>query len=177
MPGPLQRTSSLIEAEYNVFTIGGPDAFPGSQVRPYDNGLVSATPADPHTCAVIVTGIYDGDVHVTAETWRHRPPVPDLGQWQDVIEISVAWPGGRMQVIGADVDPPSRAVFGDAQPPGGYRMRVAGRNRDDGEARTADLPPEQYLVQVWPGPPAPDRVFKATSETAAYWAAAGPPRG
>ncbi len=51
-----------------------------------------------------------------------------------------------MQVIGADVDPPSRLVFGDAQPSGGYRMRVAGRSRDDGEARTADLPMEQYLI-------------------------------
>jgi hypothetical protein len=50
--------------------------------------------------------------------------------------------------------------------PGDYRVRyhAYGMDRAD-EDPTVD----RYLLQLWPAPPAPDRVLRETSKHAAYW--------
>jgi hypothetical protein len=75
---------------------------------------------------VIVTGLADGQVDVTAELHADRPATPDLTGWEDVAEIGIDWPGGEIRVIGAAVIPPSILTAADAQPPGLYRLFVAG---------------------------------------------------
>ncbi|WP_367139809.1 MULTISPECIES: hypothetical protein [Streptomyces] len=171
--------AGVIDVEYNVFTIAGPDAQPGCMDRPYGNGLVAATargrPAEEHTVAVVVTGTLDGDVWVTAETWGQEPPPLALDAWQDAAQITIEWPGGSARVLGADVDPLPQLTFGHDLPPGRRRLLVAGRNRDEGEARHADAPVEEYLLQMWPAAsdsPSDDVILKTTSATGAMWQAA-----
>jgi hypothetical protein len=59
--------------------------------------------------------------------------------------------------------------------PGDYRVRVYGRNRDDGDPREDGDPLEEYLIQVWPAPASEPAVHKATSEIGALWRKDGGP--
>jgi hypothetical protein len=51
---------------------------------------------------------------------------------------------------------------------------VAGRHRDDGEARLPDAPVEEYLLQLWPANRPALGSLKATSVLGALWRE-GPP--
>lgn len=44
--------------------------------------------------------------------------------------------------------------------PGWYRIRIHARGRDEGESNTGTT--EEHLISVWPAPPEPDHVHKAT---------------
>jgi hypothetical protein len=39
----------------------------------------------------------------------------------------------------------------------------------EAESLNLDRPIESHLLTFWPAPPAPDRVVRTTSRTAAYW--------
>ncbi|BCL25171.1 hypothetical protein ACFFS2_39745 [Streptomyces aurantiacus] len=167
--------TTLLWVEYNRFTLVGPDAVTGTEELPYGNGLVAAT-ADPPGGAVILTGLADGQVRVTARLLPSAPAVP-LDNWQDAAIVALRWPGGPMRLLGADVVPPSALAFAPDQPPGVYGLLVAGRHRDDGETRGTEDPVEEYLIRLWPSASAePARLLKATSETGAYWRQVEPGR-
>jgi hypothetical protein len=165
---------SRLEVEYNVFTVVTADGEPGSIDRPYDNGLVAATDPDGGTVAVIVTGLVDGEVQIAADLFPAEPAALDLTAWQDAAEVTLSWPGGPVRLLGADVVPMPEVVLADHALPGEYLLRVAGRNRDDGEARTPDMPQEEYVVQMWPAHRAAAGTLKQTSAVGAMWRQ-GPP--
>ncbi|CAL9605896.1 hypothetical protein SUDANB176_05529 [Streptomyces sp. enrichment culture] len=125
-----------------------------------DNGLVEAAP--PGDSGIrILCGQEIGTVAVTAELWDAPPPLDPEG-WQDVAEISVAWPSVVMDFGTTD---PGGADALDLPGPGAYRVRVHGRNRDDGDPRDDHDPVEEYLIQVWPhtGPVTGPLTYKQTS--------------
>jgi len=160
--------SMLLWIEYGRFTIAGPAAGPGTQELPYGNGLVAAT-TDPPGGAVIVTGLADGQVKVTAELLSAEPQA-SVEEWEDAAVIGVRWPGGSIRVIGADVIPASELTFTQPLPQGPLCLLVAGRNRDAGEEREPHDPVEEYLILAWPSPAGEaDRTLKAASRTGAYW--------
>lgn len=161
--------TEMLWVEYNRFTVGGPTAEPGTQELPYANGLVAATTDRPGG-AVILTGLADGQVRVTAELHADRQDMVNAAEWEDVAEIGIDWHGGQPRVIGADVVPPSFIAFADDQPSGPFRLLVAGRNRDAGESRAEDEPVEEYLIDMWPASHTePDRIIKATSRLGEFW--------
>jgi hypothetical protein len=85
-----------------------------------------------------------------------------------VSEVSATWRSAFIDFGTTDQgDDPSKRL--DLPGPGDYRLRVHGRNRDDGDPRDDSDSVEEYLIQVWPGPIAEPVVHKATSQTAAYW--------
>ena len=174
MNAPLDRIDSLIEVEYNVFTLASTAGEPGSAERPYENGIVTAATTGDGTAAVIVTGLVDGDVHVVVERWTAEAPMPDLDDWQDTAEVEISWPGGPARILGADVVPLPELLLAQEVPPGRYLLRVAGRHRDDGEARLPGAPVEEYLLQLWPSNHAARGSLKATSRLGALWRQ-GPP--
>ncbi|MEU9114969.1 hypothetical protein AB0D04_25075 [Streptomyces sp. NPDC048483] len=109
------------------------------------NGLVEAAPTDGSGIKILC-GQEIGTVSVTAELWDAAPPM-DLDTWQDAAEIHVVWPSATMDfgTTGADGE--------DVLPlpgSGDYRVRVYGRNRDDGDPRDDTAPVEEYVIQVWP---------------------------
>ncbi|MFI7445829.1 hypothetical protein [Nonomuraea indica] len=111
-------------------------------------GLVDADPDGDG--ARILCGQEIGDIVITAELWDDSPP-STMDAWQDVAEVSVAWRSAFMDFGTTDSgeDPTKRL---ELLGPGDYRLRVHGRNRDDGDPRRDDDAVEEYLIQVWPAP-------------------------
>ncbi|BCJ47870.1 hypothetical protein GCM10010168_22290 [Actinoplanes ianthinogenes] len=108
------------------------------------------------------TGLHTGDVPVRIEVHDREPDIDDV--WQEVVEVSFR-PLGRQVRLGIWGDAPIPLPDLDVRD---YRVRlgVIGFDNED-EERTE--PAERYLIQLWPAPPAPDRVVRQSSSTAAYW--------
>lgn len=152
--------TETIFPEYKRFLIGPPGCMPVSADPPAANGLAEAA-HDPAGAALIDIGVKDDPITVTAELADRQPTIA-AEAWEDIAIIGIDWPGGPMQVIGADDVPPSLMTFTPDLPPGRMMILVAGRNRDHGEARGDLGPTEEYLITAWPGEE-PDRVIKQES--------------
>ncbi|GAA4242457.1 hypothetical protein GCM10022254_75530 [Actinomadura meridiana] len=152
--------TETIFPEYNRFLIGPPGCPPYSVDPPPANGLAEAT-RDPAGAVAVRLGVKDDPITVTAELADQQPGI-DAEAWEDIAVIGINWPGGSMQVIGADDVPPSLMTFTPDLPPGRMMILVAGRNRDHGEARGDLGPTEEYLITTWPGDE-PNQVIKQGS--------------
>lgn len=151
----LHRSTGTIFIEDNVFSLGDRDdpqsplhivgAFP----TPDTTGLLATAPG----FVAVTCGVHLGDITVTTEIWDSRPE-PDPASWEDVAEVSVAWPAGRIAVCGSDTDIP---ITLPPAPDGDFRVRDSVRHRDAGEDRGPNDPVEQHLIQIWPDTPHPRR--------------------
>src|SRR5262249_56258875 len=114
---------------------------------------------------VVSWGQEIGHIAVTAERWNDAPP-PAVDDWQDVAEVSVAWRSAFLDfgTTGSGDDPTKRL---ELPGPGDYRLRVHGRNRDDGDPRGDGDPVEEYLIQVWPASPGAPITVNVTSQLVA----------
>jgi hypothetical protein len=115
----------------------------------------------------LTTGLHTGNVGFTVEVHDQAPPLDPV--WEDVVEVSfrpvsagsalVQWAGEASCKLGLEETD--------------YRVRYCARGMDEAHRRDTRLHDEPrldcYLLQFWPAPPAPDRVLKQTSATAAYW--------
>ncbi|MER5834328.1 hypothetical protein ABT116_26675 [Streptomyces sp. NPDC002130] len=113
------------------------------------------------------TGLHTGEVGFTVEVHDQAPSLDE--SWEDVVEVSfrpvsgdsalVAWAGEDSWDLGLDETD--------------YRVRYCAIGMDRAGAadtRMDDEPQlDRYLLQFWPAAPAPDRVLKETSRTAAHW--------
>ncbi|WP_067975714.1 hypothetical protein [Nocardiopsis trehalosi] len=131
-------------------------------------GLVlTRRPADPPGTgfAFLVTGLHTGEVDFSVRV-RATDPGPDLGGYEDVVELSVELPVGAPVIEqwggGAIPLPPLPAG------PGWYRLRYHARGFD--AAAAADTlgdgedPIDAYLLQLWPAAPTPPAAVRVVSE-------------
>lgn len=175
MSAPLQHAQLTVWVHYHQYYLMDPDDDdPLRQLRSaYSNGLVEVVPG----AAAITTGLHTGDIALTVETWDEPPPLV-LDTWDEVIEISLSWPGLHATVADGQQTPlddlpdiPDLAVAGTSS----YRLRVHARGRDEGQAvdtlEDEQQPIEEHLIQVWPAPLAPETTHKATDSVGAYWRA------
>jgi hypothetical protein len=189
-PQPAQRARNLLSIEYGLFTVAVPGVMPLTTARPYRNGLVQAaletSTIEQGFVAVLQSAMRDDDIWITVEAWDTTPPPLNLDEWQDAAEITINWPGGQLRIVGTEDGPWPELPLDDDLPAGPYRLRAAGRNRDDGEARAPELPVEEYLLQLWPaaskdatGSPEEtgEVLLKATSALGAYWREVGQRQG
>ncbi|WP_030226755.1 hypothetical protein [Streptomyces sp. NRRL WC-3626] len=115
----------------------------------------------------LTTGLHTGDVGFTVEVHDQAPP-PDPA-WEDAVEASfrplsassslVQWAGEAAWPLGLEETD--------------YRVRYCAKGMDAGHREDTRLSEEprldEYLLQFWPAPPAPDRILRQTSRIAAYW--------
>lgn len=147
----------MVHAEYHSFLLSDVGAF--DYIPPADtNGLVVTAPG----IAFIYTGIHTGNVTIQGEVYSQAPAL-DLDSWEEVVEVSLeATTEGRVIACGLGSDGPEELPVFSPQGPGHYRIRVHARGRDTAVDMTPLEPVEDYLIQSWPAPPAPDVAHKHT---------------
>ncbi|MBG0565539.1 hypothetical protein [Actinoplanes aureus] len=125
-------TSTIID--HRMFMLVDEEQPGAEPAMPHDSGdWVSAGPA-----AVLVESPYDSyDAMLRLEEWDAEPE-RDGEQWDDVVDVTVAWPTGKIRLnqITAGYEDTGFALTG----PGSYHVRLACRQTDE----------EEYLVQFWP---------------------------
>jgi hypothetical protein len=108
----------------------------------------------------LMTGTHTGDVGFRVELHDQEPPLDE--QWEEVVEaalLAVEGEAGLAEWAGSDWHPLP-------MPPGDYRVRYSACGMDEGHQNEEG---DRYLLQLWPAPPAPDRIIRVTSANAAYW--------
>lgn len=96
-----------------------------------------------------------------------KPPQPSA-EFEDVVEVSLTVPEGAEVRWASWAVETSGALREIAA--GSYRLRVSGRGRDAARAdELADRVLDEYVLELWPAPPAPDAVVRVGSEDAKYW--------
>ncbi len=127
------------------------------------NGLCGA--AEPGALAM-VTGLHTGAVAFTV-TWQDTEPRLDDG-WEEIVEVSFEPPAADLCL--ATFDDFQQVRLPSVQ---SLRARFCASGMDEAGDKDVRLPDEpaldSYLLQLWPAPPAPDRIWKQTSSRAAYW--------
>lgn len=95
---------------------------------------------------------------------HERPPVVNVDEWEDIVEVSVVIPGG-VPVGWSSWGTESSGLL--AIPAGPYRVRVSARGRDAGhENELAVEIVDCYLVEFWPAEPVPDAILRTVSRNA-----------
>ncbi|MGW7003667.1 hypothetical protein ACWGCW_12760 [Streptomyces sp. NPDC054933] len=159
----MSLSTGLLYVTDSAFWITEPtsEVFQGAGVG--GNGLVWVG----HGSATIVTGVNYGPVKVTVDAQSHEPTL-EMREWDEVVEVSVHFDTDEadLESLGGAVEDEPEEMPVSAAGPGWYRLRVHARGRDQG-AETIDLdidddPVEDYLIQSWPAPQAPEIHHKMT---------------
>ncbi|MFI2205397.1 hypothetical protein ACH47Z_32365 [Streptomyces sp. NPDC020192] len=115
----------------------------------------------------LTTGLHTGDVGFTVEVHDEAPPLD--GGWEDVVEVSFRPVSGETRLVQWAWEDTWELDL-DATD---YRVRYCAKGMDAARREDTRLEKEPqldcYLLQFWPAPPAPDRVVRQTSQSAAYW--------
>ncbi|WP_203707427.1 hypothetical protein, partial [Asanoa iriomotensis] len=117
------------------------------------NGLCGA--AEPGALAM-VTGLHTGTVPFTV-TWHDtEPPLDD--RWEEIVEVSFEPPSANLWLTAFEDSRPVRLPSVHS-----LRTRFCARGMDeaaDKDVRSHDEPAiDSYLLELWPAPPAPDRIL------------------
>jgi hypothetical protein len=143
------------EHGFGLFDRGEVPMIPGD----FTNGLVRPLPVG----ALLYTGISVGSVRVAAETFVQRPDLIEIGNWDDVVEVSVRSRYGQLRVDSYEGGPVDDLPLLSGQGPGWYRVRAHVRNRDQHYDSINTDGAEIYLLLSWPQEgPAPEVVLRAT---------------
>jgi hypothetical protein len=113
----------------------------------------------------LITGLHTGRIWLDVEWLVAEPELHP--HWEDAVEVSFTPDGPSLLLSTFD-------YHGGVQLPaaGDLRARYCALGMDEAHQQDVSsevLPGERYLLQLWPGPPAPDAILRQTSEYAAYW--------
>jgi hypothetical protein len=141
MEGHTAAESRIILSDLGLPTPPTPDASFASNglVVPITGGVVIRTGA-ANTFSLVTLSCVDAEPNTLHE------------KWEDVVEVSFSATGGLR------LAPITTLWLPD---PGDYRARVHALRRDAGVDDGAHAG-EEYEIVVWPAPPAPERIVKAT---------------
>lgn len=155
-----------IEVQYGQAYIQLDGAFDGLMdncFRGQSNGLCGAqTPA----ILFLMTGLHTGIVGITINLFDADPGIDE--SWEEIVEVSFRAPNGKITLMEWAAD--RGAVM--AVPSGLYRARYQGRAMqaaNELDTNVDDTSVDSYRLDLWPAPPAADRIVKQTSIIAAYW--------
>lgn len=158
-PGVITEAADVLDVSYHLFFLVERGHHPAAIPRT-TNGLVDS--AD--RCIVIHTGVHSGMVGATVQVRDSPPTRVDLDDWDEVVEVSLQTRAPDVRIFTLMTDVPTTYPSLTPEGAGDYRVRVYARGRDTDIDGTAFEPFEQYFIQIWPGSPGPETVFKRTDQ-------------
>ena len=118
--------------------------------------------------AMIYTGIDRGPVRVTVDIRDAAPSDVDREPWDDIVEASLTAPHGQLRIQPLEYVPQADPSFSvpllSFAGPGTYRLRAHTRGRDTAYDTVQTEPCEDYLLTIWPAPPQPSLIIRATDK-------------
>jgi hypothetical protein len=154
----VNRAVTTVDVSYHQFWLLDAGQRPHPGVLAY-NGLIGV--AGPGV-AIVYTGISSGLVAVSVEARTTAPATIDIAGWDEVVEVSMTAPLGRIRVAALMADPPDRLADLTAAGPGPYRVRVHTNGRDIAMDGVAREPVEHHHLVAWPAVEAPEQVYRQT---------------
>lgn len=143
--------------QYHQFDISDEGGPTGPDLDRGHNGLVRV--ADGVT--IVMTGVHTGGVEVTVALHATEPAL-DIGDWQEIVEVSAHSASGDLMVRGTmddlDEELPTLSFHG----PGHYRLRIHACGRDTAVDLAPDEITEWYFIQAWPAPAEEARALRQT---------------
>lgn len=123
----------------------------------WPNGIVAVQPPG---LLNVVTATRDAEVTITLEALPGDPGHPDP-KWEAVAEVSITT-NGTLEIFTGDVLEPINLTD---LPAGPVRVRVHARDRvlPTYTAKGPIRPGEEFLIQVWSAPEAPEAVLRRDS--------------
>ncbi|MFF3691276.1 hypothetical protein [Streptomyces sp. NPDC002187] len=113
------------------------------------------------------TGLHTGSVGFTVELHDQAPPLDAV--WEEVVEVSFRPVSGSSALVQWAGEVSWELDLEETD----HRVRYSAKGMDEARRQDTRLDNEPqldcYLLQFWPARPAPDRVLKQTSASAAYW--------
>jgi hypothetical protein len=180
----LVRVSALIATgagemyvSYHLFYLLDTGARVSTTLGPTDGLILVPQPG----AAVVFCGIHSGSVNLSVEARDGAPPSIDVADWDEVTEVSLLVPAGRLTAAAMGADNPYAFPPLTAAGAGAYRLRIHARGRDTLIDGVSDEGPvEDYRIVCWPQPPAPGQIHKQTDRygadvRAAHAGQAAPP--
>lgn len=161
------KARGLVHADHHMFFLA--DDVTRPRFLPPLNGLIAVDTG----LALVFTGVSAGVVDLEMEGRESRPTDVSMDGWDEVVEISIKVPSGRLAVAQLMSDPPDLPVL-TAAGPGHYRVRVHARGRDTMPDGTAFEPVEAYQITVWPEPERAEVVYKQSDQYGAEWRRTAP---
>jgi hypothetical protein len=157
---------AVVRTDYGMLTIEWDEDFGDGDPAPHFAGQVNglAGAARPGRLWLVLARRSGGSA-VRIETTDAPPEVDPLAE--DVVEVSIIIPPGAQPQWVTWAAEETGVLELEA---GSYRARVSARGRDAGaDGEFAEEVVDSYVVELWPGDPAPDTILRTTSRDAAYW--------
>jgi hypothetical protein len=163
MTTPRQVAEETVHVSYHQLQIVDRDVIDdGGALSWRSNGLV-----DVHRVglATVACGVHTGYVSVRVELYDDEPS-ESVGEWDDVVEVSLTAPRGQLRVVGLMSEASQKLPVVSHRGPGDYRLRIHARGRDEAAYQAisdeSSGSTERLLVQSWPRGEAPQQVHNAT---------------
>lgn len=153
-----------IEVQYGQAYVELNGAFDGAMDKCFlgqSNGLCGAAmPA----VLFLTTGLHTGVVGMAIHLHDTDPGIDE--SWEEIVEASFHAPNGSITLMEWAAD----QGVDMAVPCGSYRARYQGRAMqaaNELDTNVDEVPVDSYRLDLWPAPPAPDRIVKQMSSVAA----------
>ncbi|UQS22837.1 hypothetical protein L1857_08405 [Amycolatopsis thermalba] len=163
----MSDTASVYVQDHS-FVLGDADAETPFEAMDYSTGVAGVM----QSAALLYAGVDRGYVTVSVDAAEARPALETpqqwtaLAEWDDVAEISLEIPNGELRVDQLEYRPGETRIelpVLSAAGPGSYRVRIHASGRDRHFDQAVDDSGESFHLVVWPQPPAPPLIIKATS--------------
>ncbi|TBO60289.1 hypothetical protein EYS09_07500 [Streptomyces kasugaensis] len=152
---------------HQIFVESDPDSYGPGLAEAFAGQSAGLCGAAVPGALWLTTGLHTGDVGFTVEVHDQAPPLD--AAWEDVVEVSFRPASGSSALLQWAGEASWELGLEETD----YRVRYCAKGMDEADrqdTRVDGLPQlDCYLLQFWPELPAPDRVLKQTSASAAYW--------
>lgn len=113
--------------------------------------------------ALVRTGIQSGYVRVCIRAEREpAKKIDESWPWEEIVEATVTAPRNRLRLESLDYGPPAPDMPLTTADTTQYRVRVHAIGRD-APSQTTQVPPEEYLLLIWPAESAPTHTLRTSS--------------